>query len=270
MDMKSVKLQLLVVLLAVLVSGGLAHRFYKRGQFVNRLHLVDFSTSLLSGAGPEEEQRARDEAAALGIDLCDVYEESHLLGTPRLDLAWLLISEESPEYLASASRHIKDIHWPEVRIWIHRQSDDSLSLACRAKLHELILRSPTTEGRLSAGRWYLRQGRKQQAESAFLDVLQQGPSFVSLDAAMALADSPRYRETAIEHLLSTVKSPYFAVENLAARRLGSLLNKTDAITPVVRSYELSPTPRNREALVKKLEELVRQDAQSNARRELDQ
>ena len=270
MAMKSVKLQLLVVALAVLIAGVLTHRFYKRVQFFNRLQLVHFSTSLLAGAGPEEEQRARDEAAALGIDLFRAYEECHPLGTSRLDLAWLLISKESPEYLASASRRVKVIPWPEVRIWIHRQSDDSLSLTYCAKLRELILRSPTTEGRLWAGRWHLSQGREQQAESAFLDVLQQGPSFDSFDAALALADSPRYRETAIEHLLFAVKSPYSGMTSLAARRLGSLLNETGAISPVVRSYELSPTPQNREALVKKLEELVRKDVQSNARREPDQ
>src|SRR6476646_653010 len=166
-------------------------------RFVRELRIVHFSTSLIGGPAEGKVPSALAEAERLHVDLFSQYKKNFNVDNST-DLAWLLITKESPEYLDFAKEHVIDVRWPEVRIWRVRALDESLSDPYRARLRELILESPTSEAKLSAASWHRKRGDIQKAEDCFYAAMNHGEFWDSLDAAVDLLDSSRYRDAAIE------------------------------------------------------------------------
>jgi hypothetical protein len=260
--MKSVKLQLLVTLVAMLVIpavGFVVYREYHKAQFINHLGLVYFSTSLIGTPRDERVRQAAAEAEELGVDLFAAY-TANLENGCHYDLAWLLIRSESAAYLDFVGRHVATVRWPEVRIWRVMRSSESLSPAYRQGLLNAMLASPTSEGRLAAAYWYEKAGRQEEMESACLDVLAAGASFDSFDAAYLLANSKRYRTTAVRHLLSVVRTENHLAGGAAAGHLAVIYSASDQFDPLIRAYVDSPSAATKRQLVEALEKLAGSDA----------
>ena len=85
-------------------------------RFVRELSIVHFSTSLIGSPAEGKVSLALAEAERLHVDLFSQYKKNFNVGNAT-DLAWLLITKESPEYLDFAKEHVIDVRWPEVRIW---------------------------------------------------------------------------------------------------------------------------------------------------------
>ena len=171
----------------------------------------------------------------------------------------MLISNESPQYYEFAKAHIASVPWPEVRIWVVRRKDAALSEEYRQRLLDLVLASPTSEGKLSAARWYGRQGRLTEAEDAYYDALKNGLFFDALDATDELLKSERYRAEAVRGLIDVIRDPR-PFPPRAAMSLLRLYHAEDELQPLVDAYVENPkNERLRTALVKRLRLLVEQD-----------
>jgi hypothetical protein len=247
---------LVVVLLAVI--GGLwwyIYRDYRREQFLENLHLVGFSTSMIGAPREGSEDEAQLRAKALGIDLLATYQDRLPDDPVRYQLAWMLITQESPEYYELAKENITKVPWPEVRIWTIRRHEERLSPEYREKLLELTLASPTSEGKLAAGRWYGEQGEQSKAEDAFHAAMTGGLFWDALDAADQLLKSERYRDEALAHHLNVVRD----AEHFTPRAAHSLLmvyGVRDELQPLVDACRKEPKDGpNRQQLAKKLQDL---------------
>lgn len=258
--------QLLIVMVGVVLGlGWLVYRDYRREQFLENLQLVGFSTSLIGSPREGAEEEAHLRARALGIDLLKTYQEySDPDDSVRYQLAWMLITRESPEYCELAEKNIAQVPWPEVRIWKMRRNDESLSREYRAALLNLLLASPTSEGQLAAGRWYLKQGEQAKAEDAFHAAMTRGLFWDALDAADELLQlkSERYRAAAIAHHLKVVRDS----EHFTKRAAGSLLTlfgRREEFDGLLEACRKEPqTGPNRQQLVAKLQELIAREKES--------
>lgn len=255
------KWQLLVVLVAIL--AGLVWyivRDYRRERFLSNLHLVGFSTSMIGAPREASEDEAHLRAKALGIDLLATYQErSDPDDSVRYQMVWMLITQESLEYYEFAKQNIANVPWPEVRIWKIRRRDESLSPEYQAKLLELLLASPTSEGKLAAARWYAEQGETAKSEDAFHVAMNGAGFWDRLDAADQLLKSDRYRDAAIAHHLAVVQgSKYFTPR--AAVSLLDLYGVWEEHKPLLEACRKEPADGpNRTQLVALLTELIKQD-----------
>src|SRR5690606_13037987 len=139
------KQQIAIAVLLVIVAGvvgSYAYAEHRKTRFLRELCLVGFSTSMIGEPPAEKERAALRRAEELGIDL-DAEYRRNLESGPRYDLAWMLITKESAEYFQFASQNVDSVPWPEVRIWVARRNEESLSPDARKRLLELILASPT-------------------------------------------------------------------------------------------------------------------------------
>lgn len=231
---------------------------WRRIRFLHDLELVHFSTSLIGMPHVAKERAARQRAKELHIDLFAAYRRNLGKGR-RCDLAWLLISDESPDYIEYAKTNIHSFLWPEVRIWVHRRVDETLSEDYRRNLLELILASPTSEAKLAAGRYHRARGQIAEAEDAYCAAMKNGLFWDALDAADALIDSDRYHADAVRHHLSVLRD----AEYFTARAAGSLLrlyHVGEQLQPLVDACEREAKDgANRKALVGKLTKLVEED-----------
>lgn len=250
-----------VPLLAIFASviGWYAHSEYRKAQFLSDLHLVGFSTSMLASPRAEQEPAAHQRAEDLGIDLIAAY-QNNLESVLRFQLAWMLITNESTEYLQFASQHVDSVPWPEVRIWVVRRNEESLAPEYRKRLLALVLASPTSEAKLASARWYRKQGKIAESEDAYHAAMTNGLFWDALDAADQLLESERYRDDAVAHLLSVVRDS----EEFPSRAASSLLKLYDVraeLEPLVDSCRKeSKGGPNRKLLVDKLTQLVEDDA----------
>jgi len=232
---------------------GLAE--YRQYRFVADLHLVGFSTSMIGSPRPEQEQDTQRQAAELGIDLFAAY-QNNLRYDARFDLAWLLITQESPEYLNHVREHVAEAPWPEVRIWSSRRRDASLSPEYRQELLALLLASPTSEAKLAAARWHKDHGDMAAAESAWHEAMTKGAFWDALDAADQLLKSEHYRTAALQHHLEVVRDS----EHFTSRAAQSLLrhyNAFEECQSLVDGCKREPRDGpNRRALVERIEQLM--------------
>ena len=252
------QIQLLVILVGVLIGlVWLSYRDYRREQFLENLHLVGFSTSMIGAPREGSKDEAHLRAKALGIDLLATYHDRPDPDDPvRYQLAWMLITRESTEYYDFAKQNIADVPWPEVRIWKIRWRDESLSPEYQAKLLELLLASPTSEGKLAAARWYAKQGETAKSEDAFHAAMGGAGFWDRLDAADQLLKSDRYRDAAIAHHLAVVQdSKYFTPR--AAVSLLDLYGVWEEHKPLLEACRKEPKDGpNRKLLVGKLSALI--------------
>ena len=153
--------------IAACVFGRYAYTEYHKVQFLRELFLVGFSTSMIGTPHAEHELAAHQREKELGVDLFAAY-ENNLESGVRLHLAWMLITNESTEYVQFARQNVDSIPWPEVRIWVDRRNQESLSPDYREKLLNLILASPTSEAKLAAARWYRKQGKITESVKCFI------------------------------------------------------------------------------------------------------
>lgn len=251
---------IIVPLLAAVTCflGWYAYAEYPKTQFLRDLCLVGFSTFMISHPKEEQENTAHDRAEELGIDLFAAY-KSNLKPGLRYQLAWMLITKQSTEYTQFASQNIDYVPWPEVRIWISRRNQESLSPDYRQKLLDLILASPTSEAKLSAARWCHKQGKIAESEDAYHAAMTNGLFWDALDAADQLLESERYHNDAVNHLLSLVRdSEDFFVR--AAYSLLDLYDVREEMNPLVDRCIKEPREGpNRKLLVDKLTKLVEKD-----------
>lgn len=254
------RLLIIVPLLAAVACflGWYAYAEYRKAQFLRDLHLVGFSTSMISMPREEQGNAAHDRAEELDIDLFAAY-KSNLESGLRFQLAWMLITNQSTEYSQFASQNVDSVPWPEVRIWVSRRNQESLSPDYRQKLLDLILASPTSEAKLVAARWYLKQGKIAESEDAYHAAMTNGLFWDALDAADQLLESERYHNDAVNHLLSVVRDS----EHFTGRAAYSLLNLYDVrdeLNPLVDGCRNEPKDGpNRKRLVDKLTQLVEKD-----------
>lgn len=254
------RLLVIALLLAIVacVGGWYAYSEYRKAQFLRDLHLVNFSTSLIGMPRAGEERAAHQRAEELGIELFAAYETNLETGA-RFHLAWMLITNESPQYYQLAKQNIDSVPWPEVRIWAVRRKKESLSPEYREKLLDLVLASPTSEAKLAAARWYHKQGRITESEDAYHAAMTNGLFWHALDAADQLLESERYHDDAVHHLLSVVRDS----GHFIARAAFSLLRLYDVrkeLEPLVESCREEPKDGpNRKSLVDKLTQLVEKD-----------
>lgn len=254
------RLLIIVPLLAAVACflGWYAYAEYRKAQFLRDLHLVGFSTSMISMPREEQGNAAHDRAEELGIDLFAAY-KSNLESGLRFQLAWMLITNQSTEYSQFASQNVDSVPWPEVRIWVSRRNQESLSPDYRQKLLDLILASPTSEAKLVAARWYLKQGKIAESEDAYHAAMTNGLFWDALDAADQLLESERYHNDAVNHLLLVVRDS----EDFTGRAAYSLMNLYDVrdeLNPLVDSCRNEPNDGpNRKRLVDKLTQLVEKD-----------
>ncbi|MBC8872677.1 MAG: DNA alkylation repair protein [Planctomycetes bacterium] len=254
------RLLVIAALLAVVgyVGGWYAYTEYRKAQFLRDLDLVVFSTSLIGSPRGEEERAAHQRADELGIDLFAAYENNLETGS-RFHLAWMLITNESPEYYQLAKQNIDFVPWPEARIWAVRRKQESLSPEYRKKLLDLVLASPTSEAKLAAARWYRKQGKITESEDAYQAAMTNGLFWDALDAADQLLESERYHDDAVYHLLSVVRDsrPF---TGRAAFSLLKLYDVREELEPLVESCRKEPNDGpNRKSLVDKLTQLVEKD-----------
>lgn len=243
------------------VVGWKVYDVYRVRRFLGELRLVHFSTSLIGSPGAEKERAAHQRARELHLNLFAAYRE-RLKRDARFSLAWMLISNESPQYYEFAMAHVASVPWPEVRIWVVRRKDAALSDEYRQRLLDLVLASPTSEGKLSAARWYGRQGRLTEAEDAYYDALKNGLFFDALDAADELLKSERYRAEAVRGLIDVVRDPR-PFPPRAAMSLLRLYHVEEELQPLVDACLKNPNnQRLRTALVKRLTLLVEQDVRT--------
>jgi hypothetical protein len=227
-------------------------------RFLHDLSLVHSSTSMIGMPRAEREQAVRHRAEELRIDLFAAY-RGNLDEGRRYDLAWLLISDESPDYIEFAVANTHSIPWPEVRIWVHRRVEKGLSADYRQSLLKLVLASPTSEARLAAGRWYRAQGKIAESEDAYYAAMTTGLFWDALDAADELIDSDRYHADAVKHFLSVLRD----AEYFTPRAAGSLLRLyrvCDELRPLVDACERDAKDvASRKALLEELTRLVERD-----------
>lgn len=231
---------------------------YRQLEFLDNLHLVGFSTSMIGAPAADQEPLAHQRAKELGIDLFAAYRDNlEPDSSVRFQVAWMLITNESPEYMEFAEQHVAAIPWPEVRVWKIRRGQESLSPAYREKLLQLILSSPTSEARLAAGKWYHEAGKFAESEDAYLAAMKNGLFWDALDAADQLLASERYQADAVDHLISVVRDS----KNFTPRAANSLLQHYDVrekLQPLVDSCRREPKDGpNRKLLVEALMQLQR-------------
>ena len=254
------RLLTIAALLAIVacVVGWYAYTEYRKARFLRDLDLVGFSTSLIGSPRAEKERAAHQRADDLGIDLFAAYENNLETGA-RFHLAWMLITNESPEYYQLAKQEIDSVPWPEVRIWAVRRKQESLSPEYRKRLLDLVLTSPTSEAKLAAARWYRKQGKITESEDAYHAAMTNGLFWDALDAADQLLESERYHDDAVNHLLSVVRdSEHFT--HRAAFSLLKLYDARDELEALLESCRKEPKDGpNRKSLVDKLTQLVEKD-----------
>ncbi|MFI5378392.1 MAG: hypothetical protein ACHRHE_03725 [Tepidisphaerales bacterium] len=248
--MRRKKWLVVVILVALPIVGRLSWAWHRRAQFVRNLDLVAFSTSLIGMPSVAELRAKSAEADGLGVDLMKEY-RNHSDDGHRFQLAYLLLSRESSAYCSFADEHLREIPWPEVRIWRAMQSRERVSKAYGERLLKLVLTSPTSEGQLFAGRWYAEHDDPAKSEAAYLAVIALGPSFDAWDAAASLTRAPGQRSMALQYLLTEVRTE----ENWepAAYRLLNALKVRKELEPLV-------TKEKRSELLAILTSLVARDA----------
>lgn len=254
-----------VLVVVVSAVGWELYTDYRVDRFVEDLHLVTFSTSMIGSPRAETERAAAERARDIGIDLFDVY-QAHLERGVRFSLAWMLISDEAPQYYDFAKANVTSIPWPEVRIWVIRRNDESLSDAYRQRLLDLVLASSTSEAKLAAGRWYRQRGRLAESEDAFFEAMTRGLFWDALDAADELIDSERYHPAAIWHLLAVVRDPR-PFPPRAATSLARYYGVEKELQPLVDLCVENPRDEKQQAaLVERLTLVIENDlgARSNA------
>lgn len=243
---------------AACVGGWFAFRDLRKVRFLHDLHLVGFSRSMIGSPRDDQELAAQRRADELGIDLFAAYEDS-LEKNVRFDLAWMLITRESLEYSSFAKQNVASVPWPEVRIWATRLEERSITAGYRGKLRDLMLASPTSEGKLAAALGYREQGKIKESEDAYYDAMTHGLFWDALDAADQLLESERYRAAAANHHLSVVGD----AEHFTPRAAVSILNlhgKREELSALLDACrkERRGGP-NRKWLVEELTRLIEQD-----------
>ena len=174
----------------------------------------------------------------------------------RFDLAYLLITKQSPDYLADAQKNIETVPWPEVRIWrVQVNSDSSLPAEYRTKLKELLLASPTSEAKLWAAHWHEKRGEKDAAEDCLNSAMTNGLFWDALDAADLLLESPRYRDAAIAHHLRVLRNGEIFTPR-AARSLVRTLNASEEIKDLCDECKSSKWSDKHHRLVRELVSLA--------------
>lgn len=255
---------LFVAGLSVFVAASLflGYKAYLKWKFRTDLNLVRCSTSLLGGPRAEKVSAAQQRAQDLEIDVLAAYRKDTRPGV-RTNLAWLLISEESRGYYEFAKQKIESVSWCEVRVWVARRKDSSLSADYRALLLDLMLSSPSSEGRLHAGHWYSEQGRLEEAEDAYFDAMRNGLYWDSLDAAHKLMDSERYHADVVTHYLSIVRQMEVPSDLRAIGGLMYYYEAQDELQPLIDAWRDDPKNKTARAkLLKRLTELVETDLRS--------
>jgi len=193
-------------------------------RFVSELGIIHFSTSMIGGPAEGKVSEALQEAERLHVDVFKKYQKN-ARSDRRFDLAYLLITKQSSDYLADARENIENVPWPEVRIWrVQVNSDSSLPEGYRTKLKELLLASPTSEAKLWSASWHKHRGEDKEAEDCLNAAMNNGQFWDSLDAADLLLESPRYREAAIEHHLQVLRNE----DNFTRRVAKSLIKALNA------------------------------------------
>lgn len=243
--------------LFVAAVAGFAIQDYRRAKFLRELCLVKFSTHLIGTPYPEDERAARERAEQLGIDVFAAYRDSRS-DYVRSQLAWLLISDESPEYFRFVQQNIESACWLEARIWVSRINRETVSPEYRERLLELLQASPTAEAKLAVALWHDRHDRRTEAEDAYYAALTSGSFWHALPAAEELLASGRYGNEAVDQLLLMVRE----ADVFQTRPAYSLLdhyNVREELVPLVE--RCASEPKNKEVrveLVEKLTELVEQ------------
>jgi hypothetical protein len=224
-------------------------------RFVRELSIVHFSTSLIGGPAEGKISEALKEAERLHVDLFQKYQKN-AKSDRRSDLAYLLITKQSLDYVADALKNIETVPWPEVRIWRGQvNSDSSLPEEYRTKLKELLLASPTSEAKLWAARWHEKRGEKDEAEDCLNSAMKNGLFWDALDAADLLLESPRYRGAAIEHHLQVLRDKD-AFSWRAAKSLVKTLNAGEELNTLCDECKSSKWSDKHHRLVRELESLA--------------
>jgi hypothetical protein len=255
------------MLLVVAVCVGLLSCFgyveYTRHNFIRSLFLVGYSTSTMGCPSAEMERNALAEADRLYINLFRAY-RANLSRNTRVHLAWLLITRESPDYVAFAQQNINAVPWPEVRVWRFRYNDKALTPKYRDRILELLLLSPTSEAQLFAAHWYHGLGNLEESEDCYYAAMNNGEFWDALDAADALVNSTRYHQDAVNHLLSVVRDTDVS---RAAYSLLDLYHVRQELAPLVEACEKDPGGTSRKRLVERLTQIIKEHEQGKRGKE---
>jgi hypothetical protein len=250
---------LFVIVAGLFVAAVVVFEFqdYRRAKFLRELCLVKYGTHMIGTPYPEQELAARERAEQLGIDLFAAYRDSRS-DDVRCQLAWLLISDESPEYYRFVQRNIESACWLEARVWASRIKKETVSPEYRERLLELLQASPTAEAKLAVALWHDRHDRRTEAEDAYYVALTSGSFWHALPAAKELLESDRYRSEAVDQLLLMVREAD-VFQSGPAYSLLDHYNMREELVPLVE--RCASEPKNKEVrveLVEKLTELVEQ------------
>jgi hypothetical protein len=224
-------------------------------RFVRELGIVHFSTSMIGGPAEGKIPEALKEAERLHVDLFQQYQKNSK-SNRRFDLAYLLITKQSSDYLTDAQKNIETVPWPEVRIWRGQvNSDSSLPEEYRTKLKELLLASPTSEAKLWSASWHKNRGENDEAEDCLNSAMMNGLFWDALDAADLLLESTRYRDAAIEHHLQVLRNGEIFTPR-AARSLVKTLNAGEELKVLCDECKSPKWSDKHHRLVQELESLA--------------
>jgi hypothetical protein len=257
---KKWKVNASLIAVVLCFAGWVVYSKVREAQFLRELDcLVSVTTSLIAFPGPKQELAIQRRADNLGIDLFSTY-KANLNKGRRLALAWMLITNESEDYFRHALANVESVSWPEVRIWVSRYRDESLSNEYRAKLLDLVITSPTSEGKLASARYYEMEGRFAESEAAYFDAMKGGAFWDALDAAEKLLASERYRQEAATFLLELVRD----VEPFPDQAAYILLNhhggREQLETLLKACHKEPPGGPNRTALLNRLKRQIAGDS----------
>jgi hypothetical protein len=175
-------------------------------------------------------------------------------------LAVLLIERESLEYTQHAAANIRDVPWPEVRIWCVYAKSDSVSPEYQRKLQQLLLSSPTSEAKLWAANWHAQHGSVELAEDCYYAAMTSGQFWDSLDAADKLIQSPRYRPQALNHLLGVVTDSESFVSRAAFTLMSTFGLEKELNQVFLDCKKKNADPAARRLLVARLTDAISNDS----------
>ncbi len=257
---------------------------YKARSFLLELeqgNLVSTDGVSLVLCGPPSAKHYLPKAREAQVDLYQAYVSNLRKATLRLQLAYLLLLDNSDNYLEYADLHLREMPVEEIRLWVGLLDDEVFPKQYLDNLYKLLHKSQAECAVVTVGKRYLKNKQYQEAVDCLMTLTDRETawgasarsaidglpvskcelllpylnlssiSWKGVFVAGVLARSPEQRKVAVKYLMHALDSKDRDVVEAAVREL-VYSSGEDLLIEEFESYWDSPSEHVWDTLVRKL------------------